>query len=271
MTILEFLASKTYIFGLTVLALIFLSGILLTSRVIIMYLRGQKKINALLRLRTDKQYNKLMKAAFHSDLDLSQIVVINISKHLAFNYGFLKPKIVISSGLIKDLSFRELEAVVLHESYHLKKEHVFLFVLAEISKALLFFIPVTNSLVNIIKLRSEISADEAVVSAQGTTKHLSLAFIKTINQNTYFNLYPNFSTSLIENRVNNILKEKIIFSFKKREIFISLLIIIMLIGMFIFPTTGHAHFESEELNILSSCEDTNKPMSSLIVNMTPLK
>ena len=180
----------------------------------------------------------------------------------------IKPKIALSSGLIQNLSRDELEAVVLHESYHLKRLHVFVFLLAELSKALLFFIPIVDTFVNKIKLGLEIKADTEAVTFQGTNAHLRLALVKTITLAPFVDLNPNFSAILLEQRVNRLIKKDVLTPFDKQDLIRTFFITTFLIVMFLFPTSKHTHEKYAEMNIQFKCRDAQNYTSLSGFNIT---
>ena len=238
----DFFVSKEHFFGLIVLSLILMGSTLFSLKVLFTYLKTHNRIRSLLKLRTDRYHSKVVNI---SNLTPSQINIVETSERFAFNYGLLKSKIAISTGLIESLSDQELEAVVLHETYHLQNSHVILFLLAELSNALLFFIPVINTLVRNIKLGFEINADSATASAQGTSKHLRYALAKTLSPVPYLSTPPNFSVSMLEQRVSKLLNKNISVSFKRFEIFASVFTVSLLLSLFLFSSTGHAQTNYE--------------------------
>jgi Zn-dependent protease with chaperone function len=267
--VIDFLSSRTHIIGLAILAILFTGGFLFTVRVLVTYIKTRKRINKLVVLKTNKNFLKLQSLLGNMSLKSSQIIVVETREHIALNYGLIRPKIVLSSGLIKDLSKKELEAVILHELYHQKRSHVLLFLLAETSRSLLFFVPVIGTLVNNIKLKSEIRADDYAAEFQGTKKYLRMALVKTLNSTPYIYLYPNFSSSLLEQRVTGLTSKELIISVSRREVFYSSIVILLLVGMFLIPNSAHAHTDYSEFNGQSSCENTQTVRQTLITNMTP--
>lgn len=53
---------------------------------------------------------------------VDKVKIILDRKPLAFCLGFFQPKIYLSTGLIKLMNGSELEAIILHEKYHLLKK-----------------------------------------------------------------------------------------------------------------------------------------------------
>src|SRR5205807_1088866 len=84
----------------------------------------------------------------------------------SFCYWFLRPRICLSTGLVRRLERDELRAVLLHERYHLLHRDPLRLVVARYFAAGLYVIPVVDELVGFYTLEKEIAADqEARVSS----------------------------------------------------------------------------------------------------------
>lgn len=90
-----------------------------------------------------------------------KIVEIVNEKPVIFCFGFINPRICISSKLVKEFSAEELTAVLRHEKSHmLNNEPMKLFLAGTISKVL-FFIPGLKPLLRQYSTFSELAADES--------------------------------------------------------------------------------------------------------------
>lgn len=98
---------------------------------------------------------------------LEKIEVVESKRNLAFCYGVLHPKIVLSSQLISALSNKELQAVLLHESYHLKNYDPLKIILSKTLSSVFFFIPILKDLQRHYLLTKEIAADTEVIKQSG--------------------------------------------------------------------------------------------------------
>ena len=82
----------------------------------------------------------------------------------AFSLGFLRPVIVVSSGLVRTLTTVELEAVLLHEAAHAaNRDPLKIFLARTLAKAF-FYIPIVKGIRDRYLLRLEISADRLAVN-----------------------------------------------------------------------------------------------------------
>jgi len=128
----------------------------------------------------------------------------------AYTTGLFKTRIVISKSLINNLTKLQLEAVVLHELYHLKNNHVLWLLLSRLISSLFFFVPLIDYLAQQLKTEFELSADAFVVEKQKTKEYLcdSLA----LNLQYAGGDVPYFATSPIETRVESLVGNKISFN-----------------------------------------------------------
>src|SRR3972149_1737768 len=83
----------------------------------------------------------------------------------AFTHGLLKPRIYISTGLMKCLSRDELRAVFRHELCHRDKLDPLRFLALGFLWNAFFYIPASGLLVSFSRLKSEHEADDAAVKS----------------------------------------------------------------------------------------------------------
>ncbi len=81
----------------------------------------------------------------------------------AFCYGFLSPRICVSSGMARALTLRELRAVLLHEGCHLRHRDPLKVLISRAVAGALFLLPVVAELRDRYLLDKELSADAEVV------------------------------------------------------------------------------------------------------------
>ncbi len=109
----------------------------------------------------------LMPAALRSitqQLNLDgKVSLLKDNNKFSFCYGLFKPKICLSTGLLKDLTKIELKAVILHESYHLKNHDPLKILLGKTSAIMFFFIPLLRDIQKYYAFLKEIAADEEVI------------------------------------------------------------------------------------------------------------
>ncbi len=97
----------------------------------------------------------------------SRIDVVEDDRAFSFCYWFRRPRICLSTGLVRSLSNGELRAVLLHERYHLRQRDPLRLVIARYLSAGLYVVPVVEELASFYALQKEIAADEAAVRETG--------------------------------------------------------------------------------------------------------
>lgn len=125
----------------------------------------------------------------------------------AFCFGVINPKIYISTQFVNNLDQEELEAVLLHEYYHMKKRHSVLRVISKAISMLFPFFPILSEMHTLIKEKQEISADNFVVNKLQSTKPLVNVFKKIVSNKYVSNelfLSTIYEDTTIENRIKNL-------------------------------------------------------------------
>lgn len=96
----------------------------------------------------------------------------------AFTCGFLRPRIYISTGLLKSLEKDELRAVFLHELKHKKGFDPLRFLVYGFAKDLFFYIPAIKYLAGFARLKKEHEADDEASLKLGAPLSVASAMIK---------------------------------------------------------------------------------------------
>lgn len=108
-----------------------------------------------------------------NELDLQNKVLICQNNHpFAFCFGFINPKIYLSTGLVKILSKKEIEAVLRHENYHLKNKDAMVGFFATIAQSLFPFLPIISDIAKHHRIQNEIAADKSATMAMRSSKPL---------------------------------------------------------------------------------------------------
>ncbi len=92
-------------------------------------------------------------------LNVADIVLIRSARPTIFCFGFLKPRICLSTGLVELLSSRQLQAVLLHEDCHRRQFDPLRILIVETIGTALFFLPVIQELREQFKINLELQAD----------------------------------------------------------------------------------------------------------------
>ncbi|MBI5970475.1 MAG: M56 family metallopeptidase [Deltaproteobacteria bacterium] len=96
----------------------------------------------------------------------------------AFTSGILKPKIYLTRGLLKKLSFSENKAVLLHELHHKKNRDPLSFFALAFLKDALFYLPLAKDFVALQRAKKERQADDSAISAMRDDMSLASALVK---------------------------------------------------------------------------------------------
>ena len=129
---------------LTIFILVVILGFFLKT--LLSYLKTQRKLNSILESRIFSIPKKLKIILEMNDIKPDSLVIVKDEKDFALTIDWFSPKIVVSSNLIDMLSRKQLEAVILHEYYHLTNKHPLLLITSEIFSSSLPFLPVLRDL-----------------------------------------------------------------------------------------------------------------------------
>lgn len=246
-----FLSSGIHFIGLALIVLALLVAIVFCLKTILSLIKTQKRINELLNFKLDAIPQKLQVVLDKVKFQKERVLVIEKGLSHAFVYGFKSQKIILSEKLIKKLSPKQLEAVVLHEMYHLKNKHSLLLVISEIASSTVFFFPLLRELSNKMRVILEKQADQFTASVQGSEKYLNTALLKVPYSRVDF--YPGFTL-----RRN--------YKMSKRSVISSTFVISVTIFLFLFPIQVHAIQRVTQLGE-SECRQTqcgtHCPMSNI--------
>lgn len=103
-----------------------------------------------------------------TSLGITKNVLLYISNKIDIpaTIGFLKPVILLPVTAVTHLTPAQLEAVLLHELAHIRRNDYFWNILLSIAETLLFFNPFALLLINIARKERENSCDDVVMSYQ---------------------------------------------------------------------------------------------------------
>lgn len=225
--------------------------------------------------QTERELPANLRATINKhNLSKDIVSVVKNTKLTAYTIGLFRPRIIISHTATAKLSRKQLEAVILHEWYHLRNRHVLWLLLSRLASSLFFFIPLVEYLARQLKIEFELAADSFVIEKQKTKNHLcdSLA----LNIQYVGGVIPHFATSPIEKRVEFLVGNKI--PWEKigiKHLGISLFSICLMIVMTVIqPNQVFANFIIEKNTVCdmeTKCQITNctNKQSQETHNMTP--
>jgi Zn-dependent protease with chaperone function len=98
-----------------------------------------------------------------------RVDVVVDSRPFSFCYWFRRPRVCLSTALVRRLDDLELRAVLVHERYHLRHRDPLRVVIARYFAAGLYVVPVVDELASFYALQKEIAADDDAVRQVGVS------------------------------------------------------------------------------------------------------
>lgn len=168
-----------------------------------------------------------------SELNLDgKVDIIKDKNRFSFCYGIIRPRICLSTGLIKTLNNKELKAVILHESYHLRNYDPLKIVIGASITRMLFFIPALKDLQKYYVLAKEIAADSIATQNVGKQPLISsLSKLITLNNPKFSGVAAFASRDDLEIRIKYLrgLQKQVLFRPSIFSISLSIIVILFLI------------------------------------------
>jgi Zn-dependent protease with chaperone function len=96
-----------------------------------------------------------------------RVILVDVPTPFSYVYHALRPRVVVSRGLLTALSDRQLRAVLEHERYHVVNLDPLKLALSRATRAALFTLPMLQTLQRRYLIYRELSADRRAVHAYG--------------------------------------------------------------------------------------------------------
>lgn len=106
--------------------------------------------------------------------------LVRDARPIAFTYGFLRPRVIVSTALVDGLSSAELAAILHHERYHARARDPFWVALSRAVVGSLPFFPPGRTLAGRLLLAKELAADEYAVERCGGPDPLVGALVRLV-------------------------------------------------------------------------------------------
>jgi Zn-dependent protease with chaperone function len=119
-----------------------------------------------------------------------RVTLIEGDEPFSFTYGALRPQVVVSEGLLDSTSPPELEAVLVHERYHVRNFDPLKVVLSRALARGFFFLPLLRALEGRYLAGRELAADRRALESCGR-RPLASALLKVMRGPTW----PELSTA----------------------------------------------------------------------------
>ncbi len=188
----------------------------------------------------------------------NKVDVVEDKSLFSFCVGIFSPRIIITTSLVKSLSEKELEAVLLHEKAHLKARDPLKLLFGKTISVLFFPLPIFKELYRNMNATNEILADRFVLNYQKDNNHLRKALKKILlNPQVAISTVPSMSNpEYLEIRINRLINPAITknFGVSLRNLLISASFIILSL---IFIQTPARAFQVENPQDTSQTNCTN--------------
>lgn len=178
-------------------------------------------------------------ASLLKKLNLKDTVhVVEEQRCFAFCFGIFNPKIYISTALISSMEDKELQAILIHEKYHIENKDTLKMFLVFIFQHIFPFVPLISDLIYNYRIEREIKADQAAIeSLKGKAQIISvlrkLLLVET-NPVSYVVAIADMDT--LEPRIKALTQKD--YSFRKYKfinIIISFLSLTFIVGISLSP------------------------------------
>lgn len=113
-------------------------------------------------------------------------LIMDPSIKAAFTCGLMRPRIYMSTGLLRALEKDELRAVFLHELKHKRGFDPLRFLVMGFLRDAFFYLPAIRHLSYFSRLRKEHEADDAAVSSLGEPLSLASAMVKVAKEGSLY-------------------------------------------------------------------------------------
>ncbi|OGK20935.1 hypothetical protein A2866_00260 [Candidatus Roizmanbacteria bacterium RIFCSPHIGHO2_01_FULL_39_8] len=176
-----------------------------------------------------------------------KIIIFRNTKPSAFCLGIKDAKIYLSTKLLEIMSGKEIEAIILHEKYHLLNKGTFLVLIATFFRELFLLFPILTDVAMSFIRQKETEADGYALSYFKNPDIVLSAFKKLISHqetNPSFAYLVSFvHTDTLEHRIKILKGEKsLVLSFKIRHILVSFISFVAISILLIFtskPVSAH--------------------------------
>lgn len=202
---------------------------------------------------------------------INQVRIIKNHKPLAICYGIFRPKIYISSGLLKIVNQHELRAILTHEKYHLDNQDNFLMLMASVVQNILPFFPIIKDFIKHYRIQRELEADAYAVTGNNDNKHLISALGKLIRDEPQYAFIGSSGLSVfdtLETRIRYLVYKK---EYRPRVTNINSVIsgffLFVLLALFLVPIQA-TELHNLRGDALMTCVSSNKCSSSCKNNIT---
>lgn len=189
-------------------------------------------------------------------LDLNEKThIVKSDKPFAYCFAIKNPKIYLSTAMISLMNKKELEAILLHEKYHLDNKDTLTMLIASVCQSLFLFFPLLSDLLNNYRIEREIKADQNAINKLGSSQPIISVLKKLLIQPSQIRSFaPAIADgNTLEPRIKALMKKR--FKFRKFgiiNIFLSLVSVSILLFIILTPVHAIEIHESGQ-NLMMIC------------------
>lgn len=179
-------------------------------------------------------------------LDLAgRFDLVDAPEPFAFCYGLRQPRLMLSTALVNELRHDELEAVLRHESAHLRHRDPARILIARALGVALAFIPLTPLIVRTYLCRRELTADDESVSGMGDVAPLASALQRmlAVMQPAAFRSLAVGALSATDLRIDHLLGEEqpsTLFLSRVNKVHVLTFVLLAAVAFCVLISTGHS-------------------------------
>jgi Zn-dependent protease with chaperone function len=169
--------------------------------------RTRTFVRALRAARTARLSEALEQAVRDAGL-VGQVDLVEVPRPFALVYGFRRPRVCVSTSLVRALDPTELRAVLIHERVHQVRRDPLWLLLGHGLATMLFWLPVARDLYEHVRVVGEVEADAAVARFPSGRAALAGALVKMLDNSTAVNVggsYAISGLSVTERRIDALL------------------------------------------------------------------
>lgn len=171
----------------------------------------------------------------HLEIAKKVTAFISLQIDIPATIGFIKPVILLPAAAVTHLSPAQLEAVLLHELAHIRRNDYLINLLLSITETFLFFNPFALLLINTARKERENSCDDVVMQYQQNAADYAEALLNVEKARL---LTPQLAMALGDNKHHLLHRVKRILNVPVEKNKISTRLLALLFFTFVFALTG---------------------------------
>lgn len=134
------------------------------------------------------------------------IQIVRDESAIALSMGWIRPRIILSTGLLELIKDEELEAVLLHEKHHCLNRDPMKLMLMRLARAGFGYVPVIYSLERFYSIWVELLADRYVIQNKESSTSLGRALLVLIKSGKQLELGASFTGSSMNYRIHQLVE-----------------------------------------------------------------